>query len=62
MKKKIKFIQRMEINNDIIMGKNRKFRHLHTTKEGTHIYLDIDFDITIELTDKQLKCDKIIEI
>jgi hypothetical protein len=52
----------MEINNNKIMGKNREFRHLHTTREGIHIYLDMDFNITIELTDKQLASDKIIEI
>ena len=62
MKKKIKFLKRMEINDDRIMGKNREFRHLHTTNEGIHIYSDIDFDITIELTDKQLQSEKIKEI
>jgi hypothetical protein len=62
MKEKIKFKERMEINNDRIMGKNREFRHLHTTREDIHIYSDMDFNITIELTDKQLASDKIIEI
>jgi hypothetical protein len=61
MKKKIKFKERMEINNNKIMGKNREFRHLHTTREGIHIYLDMDFNTTIELTDKQLQSNKIIE-
>ena len=61
-KNKIKFKERMKINNDRVIGKNREFRHIHTTKEGIHIYLDMDFNTTIELTDKLLQSNKIIEI
>ena len=61
-KNKIKFKERMKINNDRVIGKNREFRHIHTTKEGIHIYLDVDFNSTIELTNKLLQSNKIIEI